>query len=414
MATFSQRDIQLLFIGQAATKTTTTIEAMNSGEIGIFSPAGSRVVESGAGAGEVNAGDIDKFIIVKKTPNSGIPIVSGIINKNDIVSAVRKVYVASTQQVTNIGYNGTSGSINIINDNDYHVRISLRQSWTSNHGGLYLKHGFYTSDSSATQFEIASNLLKALVNEFSKEPERLIKVEMLADDAGTAIGGAETLTATYGSQWVESTGSSHALVAGDAVRIGGTATTVPVYVVEEVDGANIKLTTRYQGTSASGLAAEELTALTGAFGLKLTGIESTHKTGKLHNDLRPNIFDVTLENFGTTTFATPTKATAGTGTERQIKELEFFCQGNEGDFYRIGEPNLFDKRVEASGNYDLIDITVREAYKDSITAGYINKVYTIALPETAPNYAVSGTANDITDVLEILAVGSADGSLAVS
>lgn len=407
MATFSQRDIQLLFIGQAATKTTTDIASMNSGEIGIFTPAGVMLTEA-------TAATTDKFIIVKKTPNSGIPLVSGIINKNDIVSAVRKVYVASTEQVSYIGYNGTSGSISVINDNNYHVRISLRQPWTSNHGGLYLKHGFYTSDTSASEYEVASNLLVSLVNEFSKEPDRLVKVEMLSDDAGAAIGGAETLTAVYGSQWVESSGTSHGLVAGDVVRIGGTTVATPVYVVTEVSGANIKLASRYQGTTGSGLAAEELTALTGAFGLKLTGIQAPHRTGKLHSDLRPLIFDVTLENFGTTTYVVATAATAGTGTERQIKELEFFCQGNEGDFYRIGEPNLFDRRVEASGNYDLIDITVQEVYKDSIVAGPINKVYTIALPETAPNYAVAGTADDITDVLEVLAFGSATGALAVT
>lgn len=406
MATFSQKDIQTLFIGQAATKTTGTIAQMNDGEIGIFTPAGVMLTEG-------TAATTDKFIIVKKTANGGIPLVSGIINKNDIVSAKRTLYTAATEQISNIGYNGTSGSINLINDNPYHVRISLRQSNTSNHGGLYMKHGFYNSDSAATQFEVASNLLVALVNEFSKEPERLIKVEMLSDNAGTAIGGAETLTATLGSRWVVSTGSSHALVAGDAVRIGGTATTDPVYVVEEVSGANIKLTSRYQGATAAGLAAEELTALTGAFGLKLTGIASTHKVGKLHADLRPNIFDITLENFGTTTYAVATKAQAGNGTEKQIKELEFFCQGNEGDFYRMGEPLLFDRRVEASGNYDMIDITVQELYKDSIVTGPINKVYTIVVPEGAstPNYALNATAADITDLLEILANGSADASL---
>lgn len=406
MAAFSQKDIQMLFIGQAATKTSSTIAAMNDGEIGIFTPAGVRVDET-------TALTVEKFIIVKKTGSSGIPLVSGIINKNDIVSAKRTNYSAAANQVSYIGYNGTSGSINLINDNDYHVRISIRQSWTSNHGGLYLKHGFYTSDSSATQYEVAENLFVSLVNEFSKEAERMIKFEMLSDDAGTAIGGGETLTATNGSKWVVSTGSSHALVAGDVVRIGGTATTTPVYTVAEVSGANIKLTTRYQGTTASGLAAEELTALSGAFGIKMTGIAPTHKVGKLHNDLRPLIFDITLENFGTTTLATATAATAGNGTEKQIKELEWFCQGNEGDFYRVGEPNLFDRRTEASGNYDVIDLIVRENYQGSIVSGPIHKTYTIALPEGSgtPNYALQATAHDITDVLEILVNGSADSSL---
>lgn len=409
MATFSNKDIQLLFIGAAATKTTTDIASMNAGEIGIMTPAGTMLTEA-------TAATADEFIIVKKTAGTdGIPLVSGIIKKADIVSAKRTVYAAATQQVTNIGYNGSSGSIDTLNFNDYHVRISLRQGRTSNHGGLYLKHGFYTSDSSATQYEVAENLLVNLIDEFSKESDNgIVKVEMLSDDAGSAIGGSETLTATKGSKWVVSSGTSHGLVAGDVVRIAGTATTVPVYTVASVSGANIELTTRYQGATGSGLAAEELTALTGAFGLKLTGIAPTARTGKLHNDLQPVIFDVTLQDFGTTTLANSADAYAGTGTEKQIKELEWFCQGNEGEYFRMGEPNLFERRSEASGNYDLIHLVVTENYQGSMVSGPIHKQFTIALPETAPNYAVTGTSDDITDVLEVLAFGSANGNLAVS
>ena len=406
MATFSNKDIQLLFIGAAATKTTTDIESMNDGEIGIFTPAGTMLTEA-------TAATTDEFIIVKKTANSGIPLVSGIINKAN-VTAKRTVYAAATEQVTNIGYNGTDGSIDVLNFNDYHVRVSLRQGRTSNHGGLYLKHGFYTSDSSATQYEVAENLFVNLVNEFSKEADTIVRVEMLSDDAGTAIGGSETLTANNGSQWVVSSGTSHALVAGDVVRIAGTATTVPVYTVESVSGANIKLTTKYQGTSGSGLAAEELTALTGAFGIVMTGVAADHKVGKLHNDLQPVIFDVTLEEFGTTTLANSAEGYAGTGTEKQVKELEWFCQGNEGEYFRMGEPNLFDRRSETSGNYDLIHLNVVSNYQGSIVSGPIKSTYTIALPDTAPNYAVAGTADDITDVLEVLIYGAAGGELAVS
>lgn len=407
MATFSQSDIQLLFIGAAATKTTTTISAMNDGEIGIFTPAGTMLTES-------TAATADSFIIVKKTANGGIPLVSNIIKKADIKSAKRVVYTAAVQQVTNVGYNGTSGSIDVVNNNDYHVRVSLRQGRTSNHGGLYLKHGFYSSDSSATQYEIAEGLFKNLVNEFSKEANKPVKVTMLSDDAGVAIGGSETLTANYGSKYVVSSGTSHALVAGDVVRIAGTATTVPVYTVESVSGANIKLTVPYQGTSGATLAAEELTALTGAFGLVLTGQAAPHKTGKLHNDLSPNIFDVSLEEFGTTTLANSANAIAGNGTEKQVKELEWFLQGNEGEYFRMGEPNLFDKRTEASGNYDLIVLSIVQNYQGSIVSGPIKTSYMLAIPETAPNYAIAATSDDITDVLEVLAFGSATGALAVT
>lgn len=407
MASFSQKDINLLFIGAAATKTTTTIEAMNDGEIGIFTPAGVRVTEA-------TAATVKKFIIVKKVAG-GIPLVSGIINKADLKSVTRKVYVAATDQVQNIGYDGSTGSITVTNDNEYHVRISFREGLTSNHGGLYLKHGFYVSDLNATQYEIAANLVSSIQDNFSKEAEKLISVQMLANDAGVATTGTVDV--------VKGTRKAVASVPGD-FEVGGllrtgTATTAAVYKIVSISGTVLTLDSKM--IAATGqyaiAAAESVTAALAAaasYGIKLTGIPSAHVVGKLHGDLAPIAFDVTLEGFGATGNVLTTAATAGNGTEKQIKELEFFCQGNEGDFYRIGEPNLFPKRTEASGNYDLISLDIQENYTGSIVLGPIFKSYTLALPTTAPNYAIAATADDITDVLEVLAFASATGALAIT
>lgn len=407
MASFSQKDINLLFIGAAATKTTTTIEAMNDGEIGIFTPAGVRVTEA-------TAATVKKFIIVKKVAG-GIPLVSGIINKADLKSVTRKVYVAATDQVQNIGYDGSTGSITVTNDNEYHVRISFREGLTSNHGGLYLKHGFYVSDLNATQYEIAANLVSSIQDNFSKEAEKLISVQMLANDAGVATTGTVDV--------VKGTRKAVASVPGD-FEVGGllrtgTATTAAVYKIVSISGNVLTLDSKM--VAATGqyaiAAAESVTAALAAaasYGIKLTGIPSAHVVGKLHGDLAPIAFDVTLEGFGATANVLTTAATAGNGTEKQIKELEFFCQGNEGDFYRIGEPNLFPKRTEASGNYDLISLDIQENYTGSIVLGPIFKSYTLALPTTAPNYAIAATADDITDVLEVLAFASATGALAIT
>jgi len=407
MATFSQKDINLLFIGAAATKTTSTIEAMNDGEIGIFTPSGVRVTEA-------TAATVKKFIIVKKTAG-GIPLVSGIINKADIKSATRKVYVAATDQVQNIGYDGSTGSITVTNDNEYHVRISFREGLTSNHGGLYLKHGFYVSDLNATQYEVAANITKAIQNDMSKEADKLMTVVMLCDNAGVATTG--TVDVVKGTKKVIASVPGDFEVGG-LLRMG-TATTAAVYKIVSISGDVLTLDSKMvSATGQTAIAsAESITAALAAaasFGVKLTGVAPNHVTGKLHGDLAPISFDVSLEGFGSTTNVLTTAASAGNGTEKQIKELEFFCQGNEGDFYRIGEPNLYAKRTEASGNYDLISLDIQENYTGSIVSGPVFKSYTLALPTTAPNYAVAGTADDITDVLEVLAFASATGALAIT
>jgi len=398
MATFSQNDIQLLQIGQAATKTTGGVSTLNDGEIGLFTPAGTRLTEA-------SAATATEFKIVKKT-TGGIILDSGIIKKGSIVSAVATAYIASADQVTALGFDGTSGSIDVTNDNDYHVRINMREGRTSNHGGLYLKHGFYKSDLTATQAKIASNLGTSLINEFSKEADQKVKVSIICDDAGAALGvGPATLSYASGSRYLVASLTTHTLVAGDFVRIG-TAVTDSVYEVESVNGVNIKVKQRITNVAGAAVAGEVIVAANAAtadFGIKLEGVALPHRVGKLHADLQPVIFDATVEGFGSTQNQVTTAATAGNGTEKQVKELEFFCQGNEGDIMRMGEPNIFDLRTEASGTYDFLDVSTVETSTNSIVNGPIRKRFTLAIPSTTPNYAVTGTTDDITDVLEVLA-----------
>lgn len=407
MATFSQNEFQQLFIGAAATKTTGGISAMNTGEIGIFTPAGTRVTEA-------DAATTDKFIIVKKRA-AGEPLaISAIINKADIKYGTRKVYTAAVNQVTTIGYNGTSGSITDVADTDYFVRVNLRQGLTSNHGGLYLKHAFYRTGSSTSEYDIAANFHKNLSNEFLKEADKVVKVDMLCNDAGTAATGAVSFV--KGSKYATAAVPADFEIGG-LLRLG-TATTSPVYKIVNITSTTLELDTFVQentATLATG-AAEAVSAadsLAASFGIRLTSVPSKYVVGKLENDLRPELFDVTVSGFGSTPI-TKVAGSTGSGTERQVKSLEWFVQGNDGNFIRKGEPLVFPSYGEATGNYDLIDIVTEEVYKDSIVAGPIKKVFTLAIPETAPNYAVAGTADDITDVLEILVFGSATGAFAVS
>lgn len=402
MATFSIKDIQLLFVGGAAAKSTGGVDTLNQGEIGLFTPGGTRLTEA-------TAATADSFMMVLDNgtePN----IVSGIIKKADIKSATRTLYSATVQKVEYIGWNGTSGSISVANDTDYHVRLTLRQTYTSNHGGHYVKHGWYTSDSSATQEEIAAGLHLSLVNDFIRETDKVIRFERVNSGAGAALGGGPaTLSVRNGGTIIVASAAGHGLVAGDRVRIG-TAVTDPVYVVTAVSGVNITIDVPYQGPTASGLAGENVAA-GGSWGIQMTGQSQAFVLGKIHNDVID--WHTSLEGFGSTILTVSSAWDPGNGTERQIQELEFFTQMFEGDPYTVGEPNLFPRRTLASGNYDIIHISIEQLYKDSIVTGPIKKLYTLAIPQTTPAYADGATADDITDVLEVLVFGSATGTLAV-
>lgn len=419
MATFNQKDIQLLFIGTAANITTGRPTTLNDGEIGIFTPGGTRLTEA-------SAATADEFVIMRGR-GSNIDQVSGIIKKANIKRATRKVYSAATERIEYIGYDTSANSINAINDNTYLIHVNLFQGLTSNHGGLYIKHGVYKSDASATQAEIAAGLTGSLIANFSREADRTIKFGRVCSDAGSAVGAAaDTVVGSYKSKYVVITdvGSNstvNAIAVGDYFRVG-TATSAHVYKVVAstvgVTGGTLTLDIPLQeDVNLLGTTAEFITAANAAtanFGIKLTGMALPFVAGKQHYN--KVLWDLQLENFGTTTKTVATNASLGTGTEEQIKELEFFCNGNEGDFIRTPEPYVSTGAVRAlaSGNYDLIDIEIEDLYTGSIIAGPVKRVVTLAIPETAPNYAIAATADDITDVLEVLAFGSATGALAVT
>jgi len=399
MATFNQRDIGLLFLGAAADITTGGIDTLNEGEVGIFTPAGTRLTEA-------TAATATEFIIVASRGSSNPPTVSGIIKKADIKSASLKTYEAAVEQVDHIGFNGSAGAITVINDNNYTIRLSLRQNLVSNHGGLYIKHGLYKSDATATQEEIAAKLHEALVAEFSKEADDLVKVERLC--AATTAAVAETYSPRKGSQYVLAS-AAPTVVVGEIIRFGA-ATTDASYLVTAVDTTHniVTLDVKFQGEDADAVAVTNAAAGTD-WGLKISGVPLKFVTGKLHYN--KVAWDLSIEDFGATAITKASSAKAGSGTAEQVKELEFFLQGNEGEHYRVGEPNIFPARKDATGNYSLIHINTEEIATDSIVAGPIKAVYTLAIPETTPNYALTATAEDITDVLEVLAFGSATGDL---
>jgi len=400
MAAFNTKDITSLFIGGAATKTTGGISTLNDKEIGLFTPAGTRLTEA-------SAATATEFIIVQKI-SGATNVISNTIKKANIKTATRKAYTAPTEQVDYIGFNGSTGSLDVINSNTYFIRLGLNQGLTSNHGGLYLKHGVYISDATATESEIAAGLAKSLVANFSREADKTIKFERVINDGLTTL--VETYSPIKGSKYVQASAASTTTV-GHAFRFG-TALTDPTYIVTAINSDIITLDVPFQGDSATAVTCEAAAVGSLNWGIKLTGIALPYTIGKFEYNKAQ--WKTTIEGFTSTVITNSVGASSGSGYASAVKDLEWFCQNFEGDMYTVGEPNLYPRRQLASGNYDFIILETVENYQGSIVSGPINKTFMIALPETAPNYAVTGTANDITDVLEVLVYGSVNGNLSIA
>ena len=255
--------------------------------------------------------------------------------------------------------------------------------------------------------------------------------ESICNDAGAIIPtGAGTVavvngsnTITFGTAVDDATGATLLLV-NEFLRFG-TSTADDVYKIISIDvpTETIVLDRKYQGPTAAALAnntIERITVALGAaadWGVSMSGAALEFETGKLNAEVVR--LETQLVDFGTTTENfNSTVAYNGNGTVNQIGQLEWFMSGNEGEYFREGFSYIHSSRSNVDsavtgGGYDVIRLSIT----NSDTVGFQDQkspqVLSFATPATTPNYALNATADDITDILEVLAVGSADGSLSL-
>jgi len=411
MGTFNSRELQNLFVGGTAGDATAAIGAMPNGEIGIFTPAGARITEASAVGQE-------RFIIVQSR-GTNPPLQSPVIDKTKVnFKAGVRAYVAPTVQISAIGFNGTSGAIEAINDNLYMLDINVGQELVGNHGGLYIKHGVYQSGAAASQAGIATGLAKSVITNFSREPQEILYPEVLLDEAGAGLAGAVTTVSFTNGSKVAVANNAVTLAVGDYLRVTAGVGNAVYRVAKLTPGAGttvlIEFEYPYQGATATAAVATvfritEAQADAADAGVRLTGFTPNFVVGKFRH--RVYRWVNTLKDFGTTTVSELQTANLGTGSENQIAELEWFTQGNEGDFVRMGEPTIFPARRDANTNYDLLHISTEQIATTSVVSGPIKMEMTLAIPVATPDYADGGTADDITDVLEVLIFGAVNGNL---
>lgn len=412
MTTFSQRDYQALLVGKAFTSTpATTIGALANGEIGIFTPAGVKLTETAAGT-------TDRFILAVGRGTGVAPLITPVIDKTKVTAKNLKNVVSAAEQLDYIGYNGSTGSIEVNNNSVYRAAINLKDVLAEgNHGGVYIKDMVYKSSAAATQAEIANGLIKSAIANFSREASNVIKFERVTSSTVTAATTG-TLAVVNGSKYVTAASDidNGGAVVGDYLSILGVAYKIVAINVGSAQVAELDIP--YQGATAAAVADASVGFITAAnaalgnWGIKMTGIEQPFTVGKIHyKKVRWNV-TLSTDSFGATTLTNTTSASEGVGQYEQIASLEWFINGNNGEFFRMGEPNIFGYTSMASDiTYRTITIEFQDGRTDSM--GYVNtpKVVTLAIPSaTVPDYAVTGTADDITDVLEVLLYGATTGN----
>jgi hypothetical protein len=347
------------------------VAAMNVGELVIISPSGT-VVDA--------TGTLPESFKIGVKLSDGTMQWSDTIQSKGISRISSTKYIAPTLLVDYVGYNGTTGAIDTINNNLYYLRLNFLPTDAAGFAMQEIRWGGYKSDSTTTQSEVAHGVAENLIGNLSRLPEKqangidIVKVELVNSGTSIATSGG-VISVTKGSKLVAIAGTgadagkynadAADIVAGDYLRIGhATTKTFPVYKVQRVVSGGgaatmvVELAMPYQGDSNLAIAAASVGVIPAAdvanFGIKLSANFPKFSVGKFHYSV-PR-WNTTITDFGSTLLTNAVAATEGTGDYRQISQFEQQFQGNEGNYYRLDVFSTFRNETAVNGQYALVII----------------------------------------------------------
>jgi hypothetical protein len=284
------------------------------------------------------------------------------VDVRDIRGYFGKAYSAKVQQVTYVGYDATTntGSFDVINDNEYRLQVYMQDQTPSSLAGLFMPIiASYTSDATATEEEVATNLFKQLAIAVAQWNQRQVLVELVSSAAGTATNDAAVALTQY-STTVTAPNIAAASVAGDFIRIASQSTdTDEIYEIESISGNDLTLTVPYQDVDASATIyrVAAATAAAGDFGIRITGLNHTFEI-----DTRPyslTSFQVSMINGGDTPQNTPTKAFLGHGEYEQVATWENASWGAVGQIFHYRTELPFLREADAVSTQDYSTLTFK-------------------------------------------------------
>ena len=378
----TQKDVMQLLIAEdigavpsvAAGSAITDYSDLADGEVAVVNS--HNIVLS---ASTVLTDDLVAQFGIRVVQRSGSELIySDFIKQNNIVGYKGQTDDAGQEQITYIGYDGSSGSINAANSKLYVVRISLEEMDVTGQGQAMILNAPYKSDASATQLEVATGVAKALANALNRQTVKPIKAELIANVAYAATQAfANTCTVVKGGEHVTCATSTDYntnvdLAVGDYVRFSGAPSTTGCLVSDGIYKV-IELTsaTQFKVDRPVEVASQTFTAaLVGAtvlpaadmasanLGIKLTGIERSFILPKYrYSKVRFHVGLDSATSFANTAVNYSQNAKLGYGTYEQIAQLEWDLLGNEGNPYR-GDFLFSAARsdAESTAAYDTISI----------------------------------------------------------
>jgi len=339
----------------ATTDLTSAAFKAATGEVGVFTKEGTRV---NAGNANIVAGM--EFVIAVSRGASKSPLVSDLIDASKVTVANALINEVATEQSLAVGYNGTSGLIADVATYAgelYKVSILVHQ-FMSGTDSEHLKAGYYQSQLTDGQAEIALGIAGSVIKNFSREVsnsdgDKPVKAKAVCSAAGAVATGAATAIISKGSTELAMNAVITGAVVGDYIKLnedvtGAMAGTDPVFKILSISGSTYTLDRAYQGTAMSATAVANnvflITAAAGAAGNWGVILDGTalpfNKDKKRYAKCR---FDVVLDTaFGSTAVSTLASAFEGSGTPEKVAELENFLARMMSESYEMGQPFTFN------------------------------------------------------------------------
>jgi len=342
------------------------------------------------GAGEIIVLDERGNIVntaAKAKAASGIKLMQGItgggvymtdlIQKNKVNSFKGFKFRQSKEQRVALGYNGTSGSIDLVDDNSYSLIIEYDNTGSAIQNDFDFHKLVYKSPlSGTTQYMVA----KALANQYAANIDYItnfnIKVNVISDATpGTGLGGCEVIEGSKAISYTTGTP-----VVGAVYSIPGKTGTPyrdelnGIYEAVSIDTVNniVILDKEYQNMTQSGIAIGVIAdTTTDDYGIVIEGKVNKFNVG--FGDYVKTFTHIQRDNFGVTTFTdsgTGFEIDLGNGRHESVSIEEFYYQGNVRD---AGIHREFAQYVKETKNgYGYSGITIDFYSNEKINLGESN------------------------------------------
>lgn len=383
MSVLSVKNIQETFIGKSISRTNsaqiTSPDATGyiaDGEIVVVNAQGTVYTTASMTWGALSSATTTPYVQIVQRNGNNLVWSSKIVG-GKVTSYLGRAGAQGTEQIYHIGYNGTSGSLDITAGLDYQLTLIENQDdmmWSEQKkkNVTSVPNNLVTS-----QQDLAKAVVKNVMKKYSIDGLS-VTAAMLNSGTAAAFTGATAVSVTHGSNVVvfaTAAPTNSGFGAGSIIRLGTTTVAsgrgvgIPVYTVQ---GAHptipfaFILDQPYAGPTQSALALADSGVVTAgaSWGIRFTGKYLTSYRRDFFKFKRTS-FTLQMSGFGATTITKTQEATYGYGDGRLVLEEESFSKGFEGALNRMSVPlPIANETFTADGSYT---VTQNATYGDAFT-----------------------------------------------